>query len=96
MTQQYSAFFRLGNLAILNFAFECKAVTDWNEYKLCDITSANFGFTKDAYSLANDQNDDTAITIQCGPSRPKSVYLKTYGKAHTQTWYRGFMIVLCN
>ena len=85
----------MGNLAIFNFALECKAMEAWKDYKLCDITTAGFNFVHDVQAVLGDQNDDTVITIVCGVDRPKSIYIKTLEKAHAVTWYRGFIVVPC-
>ncbi|NBH28293.1 hypothetical protein D3Z60_21625 [Lachnospiraceae bacterium] len=92
---QYCGLYKIGKIGLFSLAFECKALKPWTNYKLCDITSAGFSFAHDTVGLVNDQNDDSAVTIECTLEHPKSIYLRTFEKTHSVTWYRGFVLVLC-
>ena len=92
---QYCGLYKIGKMALLNIAIECKAIQPWKDYKLCDITNAGFSFAHDVQAILGDQNNDSVVTIVCGVEHPKSIYLKTFETAHTLTWYRGFILVPC-
>lgn len=92
---QYCKLYKIGKIGLFSLAFECKALQPWKDYKLCDITNAGFSFAHDTQGILSDQNDDSAVTIECTIAHPKSIYLRTFEKAHTLTWYRGFILALC-
>ncbi len=95
INHQYCKLYKIGKIGLFSLAFECKALQPWKDYKLCDITNAGFSFAHDTQGILSDQNDDSAVTIECTIAHPKSIYLRTFEKAHTLTWYRGFILALC-
>lgn len=93
---QYCKLYKVGKIGLFSLAFECKALQPWKDYKLCDITNTGFSFAHDTVGLVNDQNDDSVVTIECATAHPKSIYLRTFEKTHSVTWYRGFVLTLCS